>query len=52
MWRLLVINGTGTFTQNATSTNIISDALSLGSSPNGSGTYTMKGGYLQTGGSR
>ncbi len=41
-------NGTGTFTQNATSTNIINDTLSLGFSSNGSGTYTMKGGYLQT----
>ena len=41
-------NGTGTFNQNATSTNIVSDTLSLGFDSCSSGTYTMKGGYLQT----
>ena len=44
--------GTGTFTQSINSTNIVSGQLNIGvlsAGPiKGSGTYTMKGGYLQT----
>jgi hypothetical protein len=41
-------SGTGTFNQLPNSTHIVDDSIGLGATPTGSGTYNMKGGYLQT----